>query len=216
MSRTATITPRAPARTRRREPARSFTLLEARLQRPEPSPQSLERPRLLQALAEHADRPLRLVVGEAGFGKTTLCAAYIRAAGTPCVWYSLRPSDGDLALFGRYLLAGVRRHFPRFGRSFERALQELKAGTRAAEMLAGTFVNELATLRGPRLILMLDDFHDVVGSPAVVAFTETLLGHLPTTVRVLIASRTPPPIGIERLRARASVFELQSAQLRFT
>jgi LuxR family maltose regulon positive regulatory protein len=191
-------------------------LVEARLQRPEPSPRSLERPRLLQALAEHADRPLRLVVGEAGFGKTTLCAAYVRAAGTPCVWYSLRPSDGDLAVFGRYLLAGVRRHFPRFGRPFERALQELKAGVRPAEMLAGTFVNELATLKGPRLLLMLDDFHDVLSSPAVIAFTETMLGSLPVNVRVLIASRTPPPVGIERLRARASVFELQSAQLRFT
>ena len=196
--------------------AQGVTLLEARLQRPEPSPHSLERPRLLQALAEHGERPVRVVIGEAGFGKTTLCAAYVRSLGTPVVWYSLRPSDGDLAVFGRYLLAGVRRHFPRFGRPFERALQELRTGVRAAEMLAGVFANELAALRGPRLLVMLDDFHDVATSPTVVAFTETLLAHLPANTRMLIASRMPPPVGLERLRARGSSFELTSTQLRFT
>src|SRR5262249_32613747 len=136
----------------RRAHPEASPLLQAKLQRPDPGPQVLERPRLLEALSEHADRPLTLVVAEGGYGKTSLCSAWIRTLRRPVVWYSLMPSDADLVVFGRYLLAGLRRELPRFGKSFERALEEARPGARAAEMLAGTLVNELAAIRGPRVL----------------------------------------------------------------
>lgn len=197
-------------------PAEPQALLQAKLQRPEPGAQVLDRPRLLEALAEHADRPLTVITAEAGYGKTSLAAAWTRTLRRPVVWYSLMPSDADLALFGRYLLAGFRREMPRFGRSFERALEEARSGGRDAEMLAGTLVNELGALRGPTFLVVLDDFHEVMDYPPVVTFVESLLRHLPASVRLLVASRALPPVGVERMRARAQVFELHSGHLRFT
>src|SRR5207244_5931371 len=84
------------------------------------------------------------------------------------------------------------------------------------EMLAGSLANALAALRGPRVLLVLDDYQEVAGQPAVNAFMEVLLRLLPDTVRVLLASRSLPPLGLERMRARGDVFELHSGHLRLT
>ena len=201
--------------TRGRKPE-ALPVLRAKLSRPDVGERVLERPRLLRALAENATRPVTLVVADAGYGKTTLVAAFSRHLARPVVWYSLMPSDADPVVFGRYLLEGFRRDLPRFGRDFSRALEEARPGARSVEMLAGTLANELATLRGPTRLLVLDDFQEVASNRPVVAFTETLLRYLPPTVRVIVASRSAPPLALERLRSGGDVFELHSGHLRFT
>lgn len=170
----------------------------------------------MRLLMDHANRPLTVVMADAGYGKTTLLAAYARALARPVVWYSLMSSDADLVVFGRYLLEGFRRQLPRFGRDFHLALEEARPGARSAEMLAGTLVNELATLKGGPYLLVLDDFQNVAGGPGVVSMTSTLLAHLPPQVRLVLASRAVPPLSLERMRAGGQVFELDSSQLRFT
>jgi ATP/maltotriose-dependent transcriptional regulator MalT/DNA-binding SARP family transcriptional activator len=176
----------------------------------------LDRPRLLAALSEHATRALTLVTAEAGYGKTTLLGAFAERSHRPVVWYSLMPSDADPVVFGRYLLEGFRRDTPRFGRDFERALDETRPGARSIEMLGGTLANELATLRGPATLLVLDDFQEVAGNPQVVALVDTVLRYLPPSVRMVIASRGTPPLALERGRAKGELFELTSSHLRLT
>jgi ATP/maltotriose-dependent transcriptional regulator MalT/DNA-binding SARP family transcriptional activator len=183
---------------------------------PNPAGPVLDRPRLLAALAEHAPRALTLVTAEAGYGKTTLLGAFAERMRRPVVWYSLMPSDADPVVFGRYLLEGFRRDTPRFGRDFQRALDEARPGARSIEMLGGTLANELATLRGPATLLVLDDFQEVAGNPQVVALVDTILRFLPASVRVVIASRGTPPLALERLRAKGELFELSSSHLRLT
>lgn len=197
-----------------RRPTRDHPLLRAKLSRPNPGAHVLERPHLIQALIEHRDCALTLVVADAGFGKTTLLAAYARAVARPVVWYSLMASDADPVVFGRYLLEGFRREHPRFGRDFHVALEEARPGLPSVEMLAGTLANELAALKGPSHLLVLDDFQEVAGNPQVLAFMDTLLRHLPPRVRILVATRVVPPLGLERMRARGDVFELNSNHLR--
>jgi ATP/maltotriose-dependent transcriptional regulator MalT/DNA-binding SARP family transcriptional activator len=194
----------------------SHPLLKAKLSRPNVGEHVLERPRLLQALHENAQRPLTLVVAEAGYGKTTLLASFARALRRPVVWYSLMPSDADLVVFGRYLLAGFRRESPRFGRDFHRALEEARPDGRSAEMLGGTLANQMATLKGPPHLLVLDDFQEVARSAHVVTLVDTFLRHLPPAVRVVVASRSLPPLAHERMRAKGELFELNSSHLRLT
>src|SRR5262249_19737258 len=167
-------------------------LVRSKLAMPNPAGPVLERPRLLAALAEYAARTLTLVTAEAGYGKTTLLGAFAQRTRRPVVWYSLMPSDADPVVFGRYLLEGFRRDTPRFGRDFERALDETRPGARSIEMLGGTFANELATLRGPSTLLVLDDFQEVAGNPQVVALTDTILRFLPASARLVVASRGTP------------------------
>jgi ATP/maltotriose-dependent transcriptional regulator MalT/DNA-binding SARP family transcriptional activator len=189
-------------------------LLKAKLSPPNLGSEVLQRPHLIQALIEHAERPLTLLVADAGYGKTTLLASFAAALHRPVVWYSLMSSDADPVVFGRYLLEGFRRDTPRFGRDLYQVLEDTRPGLRSAEMLGGTLANELAGLKGPPRLLVLDDFHEVADNPNVVAFMETLLRHQPAQVRIVLATRSVPPLGLERMRVRGEVFELDSSHLR--
>src|SRR5262245_65158767 len=112
--------PRRPAMTARRSastasrpsrprsaPARGdLPLLRSKLASPHPGEAVLPRPRLIGALQSHVERPVSLVVSDAGYGKTTLLSGFVETQRRPVVWYSLMPSDADLVVFGRHLLAG--------------------------------------------------------------------------------------------------------------
>ncbi len=200
----------------RRRQRPSPPLLKAKLSRPNLGALILDRPRLVRALSDHAERPLTLVIADAGYGKTTLLTAYTKTLARPVVWYSLMPSDADPFVFGRYLLEGLRRESPRFGRTFQRALEETGPGGRFAEILGGTLSNELAELKGRPHLLVLDDFQEVAGNPHVVALMDAVLRHLPPSLRILIAARTMPPLALDRMRARGELFELDSSHLRLT
>ena len=52
-------------------------------------------------------------------------------------------------------------------------------------------------------------------TPAVHEGVRFLLDHLPRAAHLVIATRTEPPVGISRLRARAELDEIASEQLRF-
>ena len=191
-------------------------LLRSKLTRPNEGPDLLERARLIDALVAHAERPLSLIVADAGYGKTTLLVAASRRLRRPVLWYSLLGSDADPAVFGRHLLAAFRADDPRFGKDFERMLEEIKPGPRTGEILGGVLANAVAALKGPPRLLVLDDFHEVAHDPGVVAMVETLLRHPSDRLRLWIAARTTPPLTLERLRARGDAFELDSGQLAFT
>ena len=77
------MTPRRPTASVAR--LESESLQPSKLGRPNLGPHILERPRLVQALVEHAHVPLVLVVADAGYGKTTLVASAARAIKRPVV-----------------------------------------------------------------------------------------------------------------------------------
>jgi LuxR family maltose regulon positive regulatory protein len=189
---------------------------DGKLVRPNPGTDTLERPRLIRALSAHADRLLVLVVAEGGYGKTHALSIYARTLRHPCVWYSLKPSDADLVVFSRCLLAGFRGEFPRFGRAFERAIAEVKPGNRAAEMLAGTFATAISELRAPAVVAVLDDYQEVSSNSQVSTFMGTLLRRMPKRLRLIVAARAAPALPLERLRAAGEVFEIDAEHLRMT
>jgi LuxR family maltose regulon positive regulatory protein len=208
---------RAPqTATRRRSGSDVPGFVRARLVRPNLGPTHLERARLVDALVHHADRPLCLLIADAGYGKTSLAAEASRRLHRPVIWYSLVASDADPFVFTRSLLAAFRTDLPRFGPDLERTLDDARPGPRAGEILGGVLANAAAALRGPTRLLVLDDFHEVAHDPGVTAIVTTLLRQLPPRLRVWITSRTAPPPALDGLRARGEAFEIDSGQLAFT
>jgi len=195
---------------------RQAPLSRVKLQIPNPDAAALERPALLELLEQNAGRPLTLLTADAGWGKTTLAAAFARSRHRPVVWYGLSPSDGDLRVFGRHLLEGFRADAPRFGATFSRLIEDTKPGPRGAELLGEVFAQELAELKGPPRLLVIDDLHAACANADIVTFLDALLRLLPSTVRVLAASRTPPPLALERMRVRGELFELSAERLRLS
>ena len=65
------------------------------------------------------------------------------------------------------------------------------------------------------MLLILDDYH-LIDAQSVHASLGFLLEHQPAGLRVVLASRADPLLGLARLRGRGQLAELRAAELRFT
>ena len=74
---------------------------------------------------------------------------------------------------------------------------------------------EAAGQRRHRWLLVLDDYH-VITSPEVHETLTYLLDNAPEQLRVLVATRSDPPLPLARLRSRGQLTELRATDLRFT
>lgn len=167
----------------------------------------------LPAAAEPAPR-LVLVSAPAGFGKTTLLIQWLTSpalAGATVAWLALDPADGDVHRFLTDLVAAIGVAAPEVG---EPARSLLAAGDPAPQDVLVTLINEL-DLRAGRTVIALDDYHLVDGAEVHDAVTF-LLDNLPPRVTLAVTTRADPPLPLARLRARAELVEIRSAELRFT
>ena len=87
-------------------PSRVF--LRTKLLLPRSVPELLERPRLVDRLRSNISAPVTVVTADAGCGKTTLIAEFVRSEPRPYVWYQLDHTDADPAVFLGYLATAIR------------------------------------------------------------------------------------------------------------
>ncbi len=185
-------------------------LLQTKLDVPLIRGHLVARDRLLAHLPATPGTRLVLLSAPAGFGKTTLLAAWchaLAASGRATAWLALDAGDNDLLCFLTYLRAAVVRAAPPAG-------MLLTAKPSAGSRFLTELLNALAALEHD-LVLVLDDYH-AIESPAIHAAVAFLLDHLPEHACLALGSRTDPPLPIARLRAREQLVELRSSQLCFT
>ena len=186
-------------------------LLATKLYPPGLRPGLVPRPRLMARLDEGLARGLVLTCAPAGYGKTVLLADWARRGGHPAAWLSLDAGDNDPALFWRHAVAALDRTRPGTG---ERVAPLL--GPPAPSSFQGLVTALINDLAGEEeALLVLDDYH-VIGSEQVHESLAFLLEHRPAGIGVVLASRSDPPLGLARLRARGQLTELREAELRFT
>ena len=189
-------------------------LLATKLYLPRLQPGFLARPRLTQGLDEGLARGLVLVCAPAGFGKTALLADWVRQGRWPGAWLSLDRGDNDPARFWRHVIAALDRMRPGTAEQLAPLLGPPPPPT--FEGLVTALINEVAGQPGAgELLLVLDDYH-LIDAQLVHASLGFLLEHRPTALRLVLASRADPPLGLARLRGRGQLAELRAAELRFT
>jgi ATP/maltotriose-dependent transcriptional regulator MalT len=190
-------------------------LLATKLHLPHQQPGFVPRPRLVEALDEELARGLVLVCAPAGFGKTALLAHLARRGDHPVAWLSLDAADNDPARFWRHAVAALDRVRPGIA---ERAGPLLGPPAPSSfEGLVTVLVNELAAQPGEdgEVLLILDDYH-LIDAEQVHTPVAFLLEHLPPGLRLVLASRSDPPLPLARLRAGGQLTELRASDLRFT
>ena len=193
--------------------AEQDVLLATKLHVPAARPGFVARPRLVGALGEGLARGLVLVCAPAGFGKTALLADWARSGDRPVAWLSLDAGDDDPVRFWRHVVAALDRARPGIG---ERVGPLLGPPPPSFEGLVTALINELAAQPGEdEVLLVLDDYHLVDAQP-VHASLAFLLEHLPPGLRLVLASRSDPPLPLPRLRAGGQLAELRAGELRFT
>jgi LuxR family maltose regulon positive regulatory protein len=188
-------------------------VLATKLFAPARRAQLVARPRLAERLDATlaAGHRLTLVSAPAGFGKTTLLSdwmTHLGEGGTSVAWLSLDDGDNDPVRLLTHLVAALR--------SVGLEVAPVQAAT--ADALT-VLVNDVTSAgdRTPerRWILVLDDYH-VIEATEVHDAVTFLLEHLPDHLRLLIATRSDPPLPLARLRTRGQLTELRAADLRFT
>ena len=192
----------------------SGLLLETKLHVPRRRQGLVARPRLIDRLSRGAESTLTLVSAPAGFGKTSLLADWLDAAGADgrcAAWLSLDQRDNDPAVFWTYLVAALRTAVPGLG---ENALSLLESPQSPIEVVLSTLLNDLSGV-STDVVVVLDDYH-VIDARDVLDGMAFLLEHLPPQIHLVIASRADPALPLARLRGRGELVEIRAADLRFT
>ena len=87
---------------------RTRPLLDFKLHRPSVTNDLLERPHLYAKLDAGRAASLTLVSAPAGYGKSTLVAAWLERSVYPGAWLSLDEDDNNLVDFLSYFVAAIR------------------------------------------------------------------------------------------------------------
>ncbi len=171
-------------------------VLTEKLRKPEPA--GLSRRRLEDRLLNDTRSRLQLVVAPPGSGKTTLLAAVAAAATDPVGWYRVTADDAAEPALVAHL-----------GRALDDALVIGPAGRTVGDLLEA-----LEAWSGTSAMLILDDLHEIAGTPAERAL-EHFIALRPHGLRVLVGSRRQPGINIPRLQVSGLLQEISSEDLRF-
>lgn len=191
--------------------------LRTKLLPPRPAPELLQRPRLTDRLLANLSYPVTLVTANAGSGKTTLVADFLRTHKRQFVWYQLDHTDADPSVFLGYLGFGIKQLVPGFGEAMFSYLQEATGElAQHPERAVDVFLNEVLERVEQQLILVLDDYHHLGPDTAVHAVLDRLLAYLPDVLHVIIISREMPPVALGRLRTHSPLSNIDRSDLLFT
>ena len=191
--------------------------LRTKLLPPRPAPALLSRPRLTERLLSNLAHPVTLVTANAGSGKTTLVADFLRTHARSFVWYQLDHTDADPFVFLGYITHGIKQAVPTFGDAMSSYLQQAADElARQPERAVDVLLNEVLENIDQQFILVLDDYHHLGTETAVHAVVDRLLAYLPDVMHVIIISRDLPPLSLARLRSQASLTIIDRNELLFT
>jgi DNA-binding SARP family transcriptional activator/tetratricopeptide (TPR) repeat protein len=193
----------------------SFPLRPGKVQRPLLPPETLRRDRLFNWLEARATRRVVYVVAEAGFGKTTLVADFLRRSRIRTFWYRLDEDDTDGLVFLRYLVAACQAVDPRLLQRSAALLSESAVEPTREETVLRTLLAEMDCLGEVPSALVLDDFHVADEVPAIGAVVERLIARSPAQLTLILAARRTPSLSAAALRARGELAELGREELRF-
>jgi len=176
------------------------------------APHLIDRGDLLAALDRAAARKVTIISAPAGSGKTSLLRAWAYRSDQPHRFAVLQVQrdQRDAQQFWLALLTAVRHASGTASRG------EAPAATPDfhERAMVDRVLSELAGHRG-RLILVIDDLHELT-SPEALAQLTRLLTNLPGNVHAVLTTRRDLPLRLHQLRLAGELAEIRAADLRFT
>jgi ATP/maltotriose-dependent transcriptional regulator MalT/DNA-binding SARP family transcriptional activator len=178
----------------------------------------VDRPALEELLTQALARRLTTVIAGPGTGKSTLLAAW--GSDKRCAWYTVWREDTSITSFGRGLVDALRLRLPGLSSDLASVVQNLHGPdadeTVRTEAMAGLLTEALHAENHTDLVLVVDDAEVIPSGSAPARLLAALCRQAPDTFHLVIASRTPPPFAVERLKGRGQVLEIGAGELAFS
>ncbi len=190
------------------ESARTARTGPAKYVRPRISSGTVVRTRLFEVLDASVDSPLTLVLGPAGYGKSTLVSQWLSRSGVSHAWLFADEYDADPISFIRGLIHAVVRSDATLA---PRSATLLGNEHAPLQQLIAEFVDELSRIAAP-LVIVIDDYQRAQSSE-VDALLGVLLNSLGSTPSLLVISRTEPALPLDVMSAYGEVAVIDAADL---
>lgn len=167
----------------------------------------LPRPRLHHLLDRHLQVKLMTVVGEPGYGKTTLISSYLQERKLPAVWYQLHESDRSSDVFLSHLQTALAKQLKK------------RSGHPRLPAFIHTGVDELLyTLSSwpGELYVVLDHVHLLESGKGLLQIIERLLEETPQGIRFILIGQLLPSLPYAQYKLRRNYGHLSGGELAFT
>lgn len=204
-------------------------VIPTRLHIPAVRADAIARPALLRRLDTAWHYPLTIVIAPAGYGKTTLLAAWLTNAepgaqhapessrrhdtsALPAAWLALDAIDNDPVRLLAGLIAALQTIDPAIGAAARTPVQTLSPPDYRSALTI--LIGDLLTYARP-IVLVLDDTH-LLNDAQATSLLADLVERQPPNLHLVLAGRADPLLPLARLRARGGLNELRAADLRFS
>ena len=165
----------------------------------------VERPSIDQLLDRAASGGISVVIGAAGWGKSTAVASWSR--GRPTMWLQAEDHDGAAERLLSALSEGLQTHLPV-------SLADIAAlNSNQVDAAAAAICRWIEQFLRKDLVLVLDDLH--VLQPDAARVVEILSQRVADRVHLVLISRRDLPFSLQRLRGRGLVTEIYAPDLAF-
>ncbi|MHC3469897.1 helix-turn-helix transcriptional regulator [Streptomyces sp. 7R007] len=170
----------------------------------------LRRDRLVTHLDQALLTPVTVVNGAAGAGKTLLVADWAEAQQGPVAWLTADMADQGPGMFWSYLIEALGS----CGAPVPHAVGRPAVAGRVEHTLLARLATELGGRERP-VVVVLDEY-DRVGASLIADQLEFVVRHCGPGMRLVLVTRTEPPLPLHRYRAAGELTEIRGAELAFT
>jgi len=191
--------------------ARLSRIGPAKFLRPRAPAGAVQRERLTEVLDTSLAAPLTLILGPAGYGKSTLVTQWLSRSKINHAWVFADEHDADPNAFMRSLIESIARNSPAFVPKSAALLEDERA---PFQQLLSELVDEMSRVPPPYAIV-IDDYQRA-HSPEIDSLLGMLLRSLGPTPSLFVISRVRPRLPLDVLSAYGEVAMLEAADLRFS
>ncbi len=172
----------------------------------------IKRPRLTKLLDDSGARVI-LLVAPAGYGKTTLARQWLAAYRRPVAWYRATAASTDVAALATGLGLEVDIALAD-GETFTADRMTSSAAVQQRPDVLARALSRSREVWPRRLVVAIDDYHQISGSAPAEAFVGELVSLLPATF--VITTRTRPTWCTPRQAVYGEAVEVGTAELAMT
>ena len=167
----------------------------------------VRRGELVRRLSAAGSSKVILLCAPAGSGKTTLVRSWAESLCDRTAWVQVERGERDGQRFWLSVIDA-------FASVVEEVRRVEPSPSFLGEAVVGELLDELASL-DERALLVIDDLHELASADGL-RWLQLFLSRLPSPLRVVLATREDPRLGLHRLRLTGELTELRGPDLRFS